>query len=558
MIRLFYWKDKPNVGDYYAYWLARKLYTNVEYSNRPNLIITGSILGWHPLSNDTIVWGAGLHNNSTTEFCRISNKANFIAVRGTLTADRLNLKNIVIGDPGLLASKYFSVKTPQIKKQYCILTHWKDYEKVKEKYGKYIDVINMATINVEDILTKINSYNLVLSTSLHGLIFAHSYGIPALYVEANEPESKNYFKFKDYYSALDIKFKQYKLSYNWTKDKSYFSTLNPNELVPTKECITTIQNNLLNCLPTENFINKKYNTVICAIAKNENKYINDWVNYHLSIGFEHIYLFDNNSNKDTWVGKVLNQLDKVTIFNINDIKKEGLQLDCYNWFYNNYSHNFNWVSFIDIDEFIFGITDINKFIAQKKFDTFEMIRLKWRLFGDDDMITRDLAIPVYKAIKKEIKNNELSNQAKCFIRGGLINICIGSCHYAYRNGPTNFNDLKARDMSKAIPLKECLPSGVQIKDKINITADYSTETIFINHYMTKTISEYLEQKYNRGDACFEKRNLKLDYFWAINKKTPEKLKFIEQFLHLDKPRPTPDNNANKKQKVNTQSTYLYF
>ncbi|MDR1946666.1 MAG: glycosyltransferase family 92 protein [Desulfovibrio sp.] len=34
---------------------------------------------------------------------------------------------------------------------------------------------------------------------------------------------------------------------------------------------------------------------ICAIAKDEDPYIVEWAEYHLSIGFEHIHVYDNGS-----------------------------------------------------------------------------------------------------------------------------------------------------------------------------------------------------------------------------------------------------------------------
>lgn len=35
---------------------------------------------------------------------------------------------------------------------------------------------------------------------------------------------------------------------------------------------------------------------ICTIVKNENHYIRNWVSYHLRLGFDTIYLYDNNSD----------------------------------------------------------------------------------------------------------------------------------------------------------------------------------------------------------------------------------------------------------------------
>lgn len=33
---------------------------------------------------------------------------------------------------------------------------------------------------------------------------------------------------------------------------------------------------------------------IVSIAKNENLYIKDWIDYHLKLGFDDIYIYDNN------------------------------------------------------------------------------------------------------------------------------------------------------------------------------------------------------------------------------------------------------------------------
>ena len=545
MVNLFYWNNITNAGDYYAQWLATKLYKEVKYSNRPNLVITGSILGWNELNNSTIVWGCGLHNNSLNEKCKITNKNNFKAVRGYLTAKKLQLENVTVGDPGVLISKYYSAKKYTYRKKYCLVCHWKDYDECKKLYGAYIDVISMITNNIEQLADTLNKYDLVLSTSLHGIIFAHSYNIPAIHIEFNKLESLDDFKYKDYYSTLDINYTKRILVKNLIKDLNIFNDLykNKNLYRPSQKCIKNIQDNLLKVLPTEEELNPKYNSIICAIAKNENNYINDWVNYYLNLGFEHIYLFDNNDSNKPWVGNNIKQINKVTIFNVNNQHMKGMQLKCYDNFYKQFCHNFNWVLYCDIDEYLTGIENINDFLNNKKFKNFEMIRVKWKLFGDDDLIDRDRQVPIYKALTKVITNNSLSNQAKCFVRGGLSNICIGSCHYAFR-GDWDITNLENRDLEKTTTvLKECLPSGAVCNSRISIKENYSNETIYLNHYMTKTLAEFLEQKFNRGDACFDTKQISLDYYWQLNKKTNEKLNFAKKYFK------DAQNTSVKKQKT---------
>jgi hypothetical protein len=39
----------------------------------------------------------------------------------------------------------------------------------------------------------------------------------------------------------------------------------------------------------------KYNLCLCCIIKDENIYLEEWINYHLKTGIEHFYIYDNGS-----------------------------------------------------------------------------------------------------------------------------------------------------------------------------------------------------------------------------------------------------------------------
>ena len=41
---------------------------------------------------------------------------------------------------------------------------------------------------------------------------------------------------------------------------------------------------------------KKYYISICLLAKNENNYINEWLKWHIDLGVEHFYIYDNDSD----------------------------------------------------------------------------------------------------------------------------------------------------------------------------------------------------------------------------------------------------------------------
>lgn len=254
--------------------------------------------------------------------------------------------------------------------------------------------------------------------------------------------------------------------------------------------------------------------VVCAIAKNEHNYINEWVKHYLGLGFDHIYLYDNDNQNSPYIGNYIDKkyADKITIFNLRGVKKPYLQHSTYSYFYGTYRNTFKWCFFADIDEFLVGINNVKDFLSQDKFDGFNQIRIKWHLFGDDNIVERDSKLPVLNAFKEIKDNTPISNQGKSFIRGDLF-ISINSCHYVKG-------------------LKSCYPSGKESSKGLDLE-NYENETIFVNHYITKSLSEFIKQKLNRGDAVWFNRHIDFDYYWKINDKTREKLDYIKN-MGLDK------------------------
>ena len=261
--------------------------------------------------------------------------------------------------------------------------------------------------------------------------------------------------------------------------------------------------------------------VVCAMAKNEHRYINDWVNWYLKLGFDKIYIYDNDEISSPKLENYIENKDKIEIINIRGVHKEKLQHEVYTTFYN--THKFDWCLFCDVDEFLTGVKNIHYLLEQPIYRKALQIRIMWKLFGDDNLITRDMSLPVYSVFKNEVKSSlmrdlvtkgNLEYQGKAMVRGGLQNVIIRSPHFA---------SIKTRD--NVIP--SILPSGKPSWSKVVITEDYRRETIYLNHYMTKSLSEFVEQKLNRNDAVYNQA-LTLDYFWRINKKTPEKLEWLRK------------------------------
>lgn len=166
----------------------------VHFTNNPDLIVCVSILGFNRnISNKTKVLGAGFHYYRQSTIIKDSNL--FYAIRGKLTLNELNLKsNIALGDLGLLLSFFYKPLTKKLFDM-CIVSHSIDYKWFKKNHGDKYFIINMGNNNIEEIVNSINKCKFIFSSSLLGIIYSHSLGIPAVHLEHQILMSKKKINF---------------------------------------------------------------------------------------------------------------------------------------------------------------------------------------------------------------------------------------------------------------------------------------------------------------------------------------------------------------------------
>ena len=166
-----------------------------------NLLAVGSIMA---LGNKkSIVWGSGFMNwNESFRGGKV------LAIRGKLTNDKLIAMGFrhcnAFGDPAPLLPLIVSPTENKVR-DVVIIPHWKEVESFKKKYGEHYKVLDIRTADIENFISELTSCRYVLSTSLHGIILSHAYGIPALWIKKGYIDTDG-FKFHDYFSSVDIPF----------------------------------------------------------------------------------------------------------------------------------------------------------------------------------------------------------------------------------------------------------------------------------------------------------------------------------------------------------------
>ena len=212
MIKITYCKDGTNNwGDYVAPVLVEYIsgqktsYIKSEgFTDEDDVYaVVGSILSWQQKPNLT-VWGPGFMCEGQTMLVK---PKNVLAVRGPLTRQNLLNQGIdcpeVYGDPALLFSKFYN---PSIIKKYKvgIIPHYVDKNNewlLSIKGDDKVKILDICS-DTHKFVDNLKECEMVLSSSLHGLIAADSYGIPNLRVKMSDKIGGANFKFRDYFLSV--------------------------------------------------------------------------------------------------------------------------------------------------------------------------------------------------------------------------------------------------------------------------------------------------------------------------------------------------------------------
>ncbi|HLS29870.1 MAG TPA: polysaccharide pyruvyl transferase family protein [Flavobacteriaceae bacterium] len=225
------------------------------FIRRPKVLVgIGSVLQ-SVKTNNCIVWGAGIIESSAT-----FGEADFRAVRGKKTQQRLRELGYkvpeAIGDPAILLPLLYQ---PKVKKKYKmgIIPHFIHFQEMKTLATDEILVINLLE-PIEKVIDQINSCEFTFSSSLHGIIVSHAYGVKSVWItnELNKLSGDD-IKFADYFSSVNIV--PYKplnmdlISKHFEENLKLLQVINESSILPVQSSLNKIQKDLIKSFPFETF-----------------------------------------------------------------------------------------------------------------------------------------------------------------------------------------------------------------------------------------------------------------------------------------------------------------
>ena len=271
--------------------------------------------------------------------------------------------------------------------------------------------------------------------------------------------------------------------------------------------------------------------------KNENRYLEEWINWHIKLGFNKFILFedyDSVSHLD-----IINKYANIINIDFYDyvLKKDSIEfkdITCFKYILENYN-NIDWIIKLDPDEYIslpneMTIDDLLYNVREN----INQITIDWKIYNANGFINCPYG-GKYSLVNTYLDYIDVEN----FVNDFDLNISnneydwgktILRYKYFYQNYRYAFDTV----ISTNYPYQFYVDEENSILDA---TKKYGA---YINHYMTKSFEEFYFKLTNKGD--YRKNYRKLGDFFKINPDMIKDIPMIEEEYKI--------NVFNQKTKLN--------
>ena len=176
-----------------------------------------------------------------------------------------------------------------------------------------------------------------------------------------------------------------------------------------------------------------YYSCMISIAKHENLYVREFVEYYLKLGVEKFYFGDDNPDDIENLSDVLDDYIQKGIIDIEYIYERNLShQQFFEYGFKSVKLRCKWFFFYDIDEFLEFTNKtmtLKTYLEMPVFDKCDVIRIHWMIYNDNNLVYYDNR-PVNERFTHALPNDNANIYHKSIVRGkdyGPI-VFSESCH----------------------------------------------------------------------------------------------------------------------------------
>lgn len=208
------WVNNNNLGDalgplIYNWMITNKgINENTPAKKNTHLYTCGSLVAVGDF--DAVIWGSGAHvfrNAEKLLFMKGVLNYDVRAVRGPLTRQLLletghNCPE-VYGDPAVIMPLIYYPVCSEKKYELSIVLHYYNRKEDFDFNKINCHIIDIGTTDYKKFIDEIKASKKVISSSLHGIILAETYGVPAVFLNTGGYIDKALLKYYDWYYSTN-------------------------------------------------------------------------------------------------------------------------------------------------------------------------------------------------------------------------------------------------------------------------------------------------------------------------------------------------------------------
>ena len=250
---------------------------------------------------------------------------------------------------------------------------------------------------------------------------------------------------------------------------------------------------------------------ICAIIRNENLYLREWVDYHKKLGFDKIIIYDNNNPEGEYPHQVIGDYIMDGFVDVHNVRGYAfrfmvdnvpfcMQIECYNKCLKEYRKEMDWIAFIDTDEFI----TISENEPQDIHDLFikydyagkgaKQVLMSWYNIGSDGALDYEEG-----HVQDRFKQHTISSQPinltdnwlKAIVNTNIPDSEVSNYKFVWGNPHAIAH------------IHSCIEDGSMVRPNEdgnqNLLKDPTHKILYIKHYCTKSLWEHLTRRSMRKD-----------------------------------------------------------
>jgi tetratricopeptide (TPR) repeat protein len=216
---------------------------------------------------------------------------------------------------------------------------------------------------------------------------------------------------------------------------------------------------------------------LCLICKDENDYLPEWLDYHILMGVDRFYIYDNESQVS--LRKTLKDYIERGWVVVVDISGKAMQLYAYDHCLQTFGSHTFWMGFIDTDEFLVPKTSPDLKELLKEYEKYAGLAVSSLFFGSSGHVTRPAEGQIAAYTRRTHATFKENEMVKSIVQPRLTLMPNSPHDFTFEEGAWCVNEGFLRVDGQRFP--------------------NHTEKIQLNHYYCRSENE-IDQKLRRGNS----------------------------------------------------------